>query len=331
MGLFSWALKGSYKRYYKDLVELSKHNGKSANLMFLDTAFSVIIFKSGLQDYLNYKFYEKSFKERKEYATIGYQDRLYKLAASPKYADFFSNKVNFHKNFKEFVKREYACYEDGFDKVNKFIKDRDYLIRKPISGLGGHDVEMIPTYEIPDVKEFYNKLKEDDCYIEDLVIQNKEWNKLNPDSLNTIRAVTKCINGNSELIFAVARIGSGESIVDNFHRGGVGIKVNIEKGCLEGLTINKANVESETTTKTNVKVDGFIIPYWNEVVEMVNEAAKVNDKVNIVGWDVAITENGPLIIEGNRGPGMDIIQVLYQRGIKPDLEKIRKEIIEGKK
>ncbi len=45
---------------------------------------------------------------------------------------------------------------------------------------------------------------------------------------------------------------------------------------------------------------------------MTKEAAKVNYDVNVVGWDVAITENGPLIIDGNWGPGMDLIQVLEE-------------------
>ena len=64
---------------------------------------------------------------------------------------------------------------------------------------------------------------------------------------------------------------------------------------------------------------------------MTKEAAKVNDDVNVGGWDVAITENGPLIIEGNRGPGMDIIQMLYKRGVKSDLKKIKKEILAVRK
>ena len=34
------------------------------------------------------------------------------------------------------------------------------------------------------------------------------------------------------------------------------------------------------------------------------------DKILVVGWDVAISENGPVIIEGNRRPGFDIVQVL---------------------
>ena len=49
---------------------------------------------------------------------------------------------------------------------------------------------------------------------------------------------------------------------------------------------------------------------------MVLEAALVNDKVNIVGWDVAISKNGPVIIEGNRGPGFDLVQVLLKKGAK---------------
>lgn len=330
MGLIKFALKGNYKKYYQDLKELSKRNHKSANIMFIDTALSCVLFKSGLQDYLNYKFYEKSFKERSKYASIGYQHEFYRLAANWQYAPFFSNKVNFHKNFKKFVKRSCCSYEDGFKKVTEFINNHESIVRKPISGLGGANVEKIDTKDIKDIKEFYEKLKEENCMIEELVIQNKEWSKLNPKSLNTVRVVTKCINGNAKVIFAVVRIGSGESIVDNFHQGGVGVKVNIEKGCLEGKTIDKKNNESDETSLTHVKVDGFVIPYWKEIVAMCEEAAKVNDNVNVVGWDVGITDAGPLLIEGNRGPGMDIIQVLYKRGVKPDLEKIKKEIIASK-
>lgn len=330
MGLISWAIKGNYKRHYDNLKVLSLKNHKNPNLMFLDTIWCFVVYKSGLQDYLNYEFYNKKHQERKTYATIGYQAQLYKLAANYEYAPFFSNKINFHKNFKKFVKRDCVSFEDGLEKVKKFIDKNKYIVRKPISGLGGADVEKIATKDISDINKFYQELKNDNCFIEELVIQNKIWNKLNPDSLNTIRVVTSSLNGRSEVMFAVARIGSGESIVDNFHQGGVGVKVNIDKGCLEGQTIDKSGNVSDQTLKTKIKVDGFEIPYWSEIVKMVKEAAKVNDKVNIVGWDVAITDNGPLIIEGNRGPGMDIIQVLYKQGIKPELEKLKKEILESK-
>ena len=45
--------------------------------------------------------------------------------------------------------------------------------------------------------------------------------------------------------------------------------------------------------------EGFRIPYWNEVRELVkNVHAKLPD-IRSIGWDVAITPNGPVLIEGN--------------------------------
>jgi D-alanine-D-alanine ligase-like ATP-grasp enzyme len=38
----------------------------------------------------------------------------------------------------------------------------------------------------------------------------------------------------------------------------------------------------------------------------------------IIGWDIAITEHGPLIIEGNRGPDMDLMQRFMDVGFCQD-------------
>ena len=71
MGLISFALQGNYKRYYGDLKELSKEVHKPAWFMFLDTAICMLRYGSGMQDYLNYRFYEKKHAQRKTYVSIG--------------------------------------------------------------------------------------------------------------------------------------------------------------------------------------------------------------------------------------------------------------------
>lgn len=128
-----------------------------------------------------------------------------------------------------------------------------------------------------------------------------------------------------KIIFAAARIGSGKTITDNFHQGGQGVLVDLETGKLVGNGIDKNLKESEKSI-TNIKFDGFVIPYWNEIKEMVKEAALINTNIHIIGWDVAITKNGPLIIEGNRGPGFDLVQVLLKKGTKYMLEDLKKEV-----
>ena len=51
------------------------------------------------------------------------------------------------------------------------------------------------------------------------------------------------------------------------------------------------------------------LPFWNEVVEMLKRAMEEIPKVAYIGWDVAITPNGPVIIEGNTTPGYRYYQI----------------------
>ena len=117
----------------------------------------------------------------------------------------------------------------------------------------------------------------------------------------------------------------GKTIADNFHQGGKGVLVDLESGKLVGNGIDKKLNESAKSI-TDIEFNGFQVPYWDEIKQMVLEAALVNDKVNLVGWDVAISTNGPLIIEGNRGPGFDLVQMLLKKGTKYMLDDLLEEV-----
>ena len=229
MGLLKFALVGNYGRFYNDLKEISKVNKKPPILMFADAGISMICFGSGLQDYLNYKFYEKKYRERKDYVTIGYMNKMYKTLAKYEYADFISNKINFHKNYNKFVKRECLSYGATYEDFIKFINEHEELVMKPLRGLGGGNVEKVITKDIEDKKDFYENMKKNECFIEELIIQNDEWGRLSPKSINTLRIMTSAVNGKAKIIFGAARIGSGKNITDNFHQGGMGVLIDLEK------------------------------------------------------------------------------------------------------
>lgn len=99
----------------------------------------------------------------------------------------------------------------------------------------------------------------------------------------------------------------------------------MKNGKLFGNAISKDLEEVECHPATNVKFDGFKIPYWNEIKELVLKAAMVNPDVKVVGWDVAISNKGPLLIEANRRPGFDLVQVLEDKGCRYMLEEVKKD------
>jgi D-alanine-D-alanine ligase-like ATP-grasp enzyme len=51
---------------------------------------------------------------------------------------------------------------------------------------------------------------------------------------------------------------------------------------------------------------------WNETVALACRAHKSFAPRIIIGWDIAITEKGPVIIEGNSAPDVDILERCYQ-------------------
>ena len=62
---------------------------------------------------------------------------------------------------------------------------------------------------------------------------------------------------------------------------------------------------------TGKPITGFQIPYWPEVLDLAERALRHIDGINFVGWDICVTEDGPIIIEGNSGPALADVQLLY--------------------
>lgn len=329
MSLVQYAKGKKISKVYKKCKEVGKFENKNPFFMLLDLIGCSIKYKSGISDYFNYKFYKRSSEERKEYVTIGDTDYFYEILSPSKYKTFFTIKPNFLKNFKDYINRDYWIIEDGKEKLKKMLSNHNELIIKPVDGLGGKDVEKISTSSIKDVDEFYDKLKTDNMFVEEVVKQHKDMAKLSPTSCNTIRIMTLNLKGKTEIFMAAARIGNGVNSVDNFHQGGMGVKIDLETGKLVGNAFDKDCVEYERHPKTNIKFDGYQLPNWEYVKSMVLEAAKVNENIKVVGWDVAITEDKATFIEGNRRPGWDLIQVIYDRGRKDIyndiLERYKKE------
>ncbi len=315
MSLIEYAKAGNLKRFRDNLKEISKKENKSTFYLFNHFLLTFLKSGCGYSDYLNYQLYNKTFKEISEYVTIKHQDKFYEIVSPAKYKTFFTIKPNFLNNFKDFINRDF--FENGtVDDLKKFLSNNEEFMVKPRDGLGGKGVYKEYRKNIKDVNEFYDYLKNNNLFIEEYVKQNKEINKLCKESVNTIRIMTFAYNGKNEIVYAAMRIGNGINNVDNFHQGGMGCKIDLDKGILIGDAYDKDLNHFKVHPKSKVKFDGFKIPYWEEAKKLVLDASKVNNNIHMVGWDVAITDDGPTLIEGNRRPGFDLIQVLSKRGRK---------------
>lgn len=144
--------------------------------------------------------------------------------------------------------------------------------------------------------------KQGQVLLEEYLVQHEVLNGIYSDSLNTVRVLT-FINdlGEVEIWSALLRIGNGAN-VDNFHAGGITAQVNVDTGAVQGpLVLIDPFLPKlgDVHPLTSRPIVGVRLPFWEEGLELVRLAALQNPSIRTVGWDLALLEDGPAIIEGN--------------------------------
>ena len=125
--------------------------------------------------------------------------------------------------------------------------------------------------------------------------------------LQTIRIITFYDNnGKCHILNAYLKPITGQNVIDNFDWGRTGnlfAEVLIDSGVLRtagAMTPNFLGMEPVFThPKSNVPFEGFQVPFWEETCMLVKDAAPKFLPVRTIGWDVALTPEGPYILEGN--------------------------------
>ena len=144
---------------------------------------------------------------------------------------------------------------------------------------------------------------------------------LTAGALPTVRIVT-CLDerGEPELIGAVFRMSIGANrTVDNLHAGGIAAAVDLPTGRLSRAT----NLGSDARLgwlslhpDTGARIEGRSLPLWEETKALAVAAHRVFTDRVVIGWDVAATNEGPVIVEGNGNPDMDILQRFMREGLR---------------
>ena len=143
--------------------------------------------------------------------------------------------------------------------------------------------------------------------------------QLTSGAVPTLRALTILDEqGRPEIVGASFRMSMGTNrTVDNIHAGGLACGVSLEDGALGPAS----NLGSDARLgwhrnhpTTGAPIEGVCLPFWEQTKEIAMRAHSAFEGRILIGWDIAIDEGGPIIIEGNRGPDMDLMQRFMETG-----------------
>jgi hypothetical protein len=156
--------------------------------------------------------------------------------------------------------------------------------------------------------------------VEHCLTNHSDLSDLNLGALATTRIVTaRNETGEIEATHAVFRMPQRPGApVDNIHAGGIAAPVDLATGRLGRATdlgLKTTSQWHERHPATGAVILGRTLPHWSAALEVTRRAhALIGDRV-VVGWDVAILEDGPCLVEGNGKPDVDLIQRPHRAGL----------------
>lgn len=156
--------------------------------------------------------------------------------------------------------------------------------------------------------------------------------KVNSSALNTTRIVTILNRNEPEYLCGFQGFATGDAMTDSWSHGSVYVGIDIERSCLKefgytSLSDTRPGLLTEHPDSKIVFKD-YYIPFIKEAVDLCIKAHRLLYFNFIIGWDVAITDDGPLIVEANEKPGMNVAQCV-DGGLRKKIMEYAKYYMKG--
>lgn len=310
--IFKVLAHASFGKMKNVIKAVHKKSGKNSISIFFDMLWCAKRYGAGYYDYQIFAFYNLNKEQRKTFVTRLISKKFNTYMNDPEYDHLFNNKDEFNVLFKDYIGRGFLELEKATkDEVKDFVSTREYIFCKMKDLECGHGCERLKISDFADFDALYDYLTDKKfCTIEDNIVQHPALSKLYSNAVNSLRIITIIDDNNvPHCVYLVQKMGCGGSIIDN---NCLFSPVDPETGVI------KYPAHSGDTTKgivynehpdTKIHIQGYQLPFIKEAVDMCLKAAMVVPQVRYVGWDVALTENGPVIIEGNNYCAHDFWQL----------------------
>lgn len=158
------------------------------------------------------------------------------------------------------------------------------------------------------LEDFKKKIKGGKFLVQETINnQIQELNNIYSESINTIRLTTIIDPKTREvkILPPTLRVGANGSKVDNWAAGGLIIGIDQSNSRLHKYGFYKPSYWKHGKGKethhpdSGVKFEGYYIPLLKEAIEITSRIHYFLNDIHSIGWDIALTEEGVQIIEGN--------------------------------
>lgn len=283
-----------------------KQSGRRKSAIYADMLWCALRHGAGYCDYTNFGFWELTERQRATYVTRFRNKRILDALNDRRHYEDFNNKHRFLARYAPLMQRETLDLTLAPpNTVYGFFQRHPIFFAKQASGCGGKGVKRVQCEHVQENAELLKALLRDgDTILEEPIRQHPILAAMHGASVNTLRIVTDRGGARIDISYVLLKIGRGGACCDNSGCGGMFCRVDTDSGTVvSDATDDFHNVFSEHP-ETHRSFRGLKIPHFAEALSLAVRSAALSSEIGHIGWDIAITEEGVELVEGNADPGV---------------------------
>ena len=303
-----------FKLFIADLKDSSERlcamPGTPGRLVIvLDMILCGVLYFAFPKEYFDFRLDLVPFRERKDYRTGHKGNIACRVLNDPSSRSILQNKYYLFCVLSDTFGR--TCVQNlGLtpERFAAFTEGLDRFIFKPIDSYGGRGHKVYHLDGSLSPEEMYREIMAAPRgLLEPWIIQHDALNALYPNAVHVVRLHTIHDGSAKDIrIFGgtLAVATAGEVTNTSLHNT---LAVRIDEATGELLTdaLDYDNNLLSEHPVTHIPFRGYRLPYWDRVTDLVRRAAAAIPELPYIGWDVAFTPDGPIIVEGNANPAID--------------------------
>lgn len=295
----------------------------------VDMWFCYFAYGFSTDEYFYFHLEGTSMAERRSY--ISNLDRIITTFRMNDFSDMqlLNDKWRTYLKLKPFFGRDaiLVSSEKHLAAFKDFVRKHPVFIKKRLDLSKGDSVELIDVQRCGTSLDalFQQLISQGKLILEELIIQNEKMACFNASSVNTVRLFTYNTRHGIKAPFGFLRTGRPGFVVDNAGSGGIFAALNVDTGVVMARGCDEMGNLYDAHPNSGIPYIGYEIPEWGKAAALCREAAGLFKSVKSIGWDLAYTDKGWIIVEANMS-GQPVQQGSIGQGTKEELYKIMSDM-----
>lgn len=268
-----------------------------------------VLYMAFPKEYFDFRLDRVPFRERKYYRTGHKGNIACRVLNDPGSRRVLQNKYYLSRVLLKGFGR--TCVQNlglTWEDFVAFIRDADKFILKPIDSYGGKGHVIYHLDGSRKAEDIYQEiLAAPRSLLEPWILQHDALNTLYPNAVHVARLHTIHDGDRKDIrIFGgTLAVATAGEVANTWLASTLAVRIDEKTGELVTDALDYDNHVIPEHPVTHVPFRGFRLPDWDRVIPLIKQAAATIPELQYIGWDIAFTPDGPVIVEGNANPAID--------------------------